>query len=71
MGYNMTTNAYQRTGMYPFNPFAEEWMKAIESLGLKNDDETDNFVQYEVVPKEDRQGQYEAPTLTENEKMKL
>ncbi len=64
----MTTNAYQSTGMYPFNPFAEEWMKAIESLGLKNADETDNFVQYEVVPKEERQGLYNNPTLTNVEK---
>ncbi len=71
LGYNTTTNAYQRTGMYPFNPFNEEWMRAIETLGLKNDDETDKLVQYEVVPKEDSQGRYDNPTLTDCEKKKL
>jgi hypothetical protein len=68
LGYNTTTNAYRRTGMYSSNPFNEEWMWAIETLGLKNDDESDKLVQYEVVPKEERQGRYNNPTLTNVEK---
>jgi hypothetical protein len=62
-------NAYYRTGMHPFNPFCEE--RAIESLGLKNDNEREKLVMYEVVPKEDRQGKYADPILTEVEKKSL
>jgi hypothetical protein len=71
LGYNTTTNAYYRTGMHPFNPFCEEWMRAIESLGLKNDKERDKLVMYEVVPKEDRHGRYAEPKLTSVEKKKM
>jgi hypothetical protein len=71
LGYNTTTNAYYRTGMHPFNPLCEEWMQAIESLGLKNDNEREKLVMYEVVPKEDRQGKYADPILTEVEKKSL
>jgi hypothetical protein len=67
LGYNTTTNgAYQRTGS-----FNEEWMRAIETLGLKNDDESDKLVQYKVVPKEDRQGRYDNPALNNVKKTKL
>jgi hypothetical protein len=71
LGYNTTTNAYYRTGMHPFNPFCEEWIRAIETLGLKNDDERDKLVMFEVVPKEDRNGQYATPVLTASEKLTM
>ena len=34
MGFNNTTNSYERTGMKPFNPFAAAWTEAIETLGM-------------------------------------
>ena len=27
------TNAYERTGLYPFNPFAKAWTNAINTIG--------------------------------------
>jgi hypothetical protein len=52
LGYNNTTNAYERTGIYPLNPFAIGWMEAIDSLGLQEKcDETK--VRYEPIVKSD------------------
>lgn len=32
-GSNVTTSAYQKTGIYPFNPDSSTWAEAIEGLG--------------------------------------
>jgi hypothetical protein len=55
LGYNNTTNAHQRTGIEPFNPFATSWTEAMETLGMRYDDndpsnpEPARKIQYEVV----------------------
>jgi len=46
---NNATNAFRRTGLYPFDPNCESWTTAIETLGLANDDKKGK-VQYEVYP---------------------
>lgn len=50
LGINNTTNAYGRTGAYPFNPFASAWTIAIDTLGLETRDNKSK-VQYNVVLK--------------------
>ena len=34
MGANNSTSAYAKVGLYPFNPFADSWENAIDTLGL-------------------------------------
>lgn len=50
---NNTTNAYERTGIYPFDPECSAWTEAIESLGLAStlDRDEKRAVQYEIRPK--------------------
>jgi hypothetical protein len=50
LGYNNTTNAYERTGIFPLNPFAIGWKEAIDTLGLQEDWE-ENKVRYEPIIK--------------------
>jgi len=38
-GINNATNAFQCTGLYPYNPNCESWSGAIETLGLATDNE--------------------------------
>jgi hypothetical protein len=45
---NNATRAFERTGVYPLNPFAEAWTDAIDGLGCANED--CKTVSYEVVP---------------------
>jgi hypothetical protein len=54
VGCNNTTNAYQRTGVYPLNPYSTAWMEAIETLGLVGEtDELKKQVSYEVCARSD------------------
>ena len=55
LGFNNTTNAYERTGMFPFNPFASAWMDAIETLGTGVEKNEEFRVQYEPFVKKDHQ----------------
>ena len=48
-GLNNATNAFQRTGLYPYNPNCESWSGAINTLGLGNNN-TKGQVQYEIYP---------------------
>jgi hypothetical protein len=50
---NNTTNAYERTGIYPFDPQCLAWTEAIESLGLASSLERDEkrIVQFEIRPR--------------------
>ncbi len=48
-GMNNATNAFKRTGLYPYDPNCESWSHAIETLGLGNDDNKGK-VQYEIYP---------------------
>jgi hypothetical protein len=52
---NNTTSAYEKTGLYPFDPYCWAWTEAIESLGQTSTVVRDEKrkVQYEVYPKED------------------
>ena len=47
---NNATNAFKRTGIYPFNPFAEAWTDAIQSLGQGQ--KPDTGACYEIFPNE-------------------
>ena len=51
-GKNTTTNAYEKTGMYPFYPKCSAWSSAIETLGLASTETRDKQrkVQYEIFP---------------------
>jgi hypothetical protein len=61
---NNATRAYERTGVYPLDPFAEAWADAIDGLGVANEDcET---VSYEIVPRSDKM-----PDLSPDEKQLL
>ena len=51
-GMNNTTNSYERTGMFPFNPYASAWTEAIETLGLGNDENVRAKVQFEIIAKQ-------------------
>jgi len=44
----MQQNAFQRTGLYPYDPNCESWSNAIDTLGLGND--AKGKVQYEIYP---------------------
>ncbi len=46
--HNNATNAFQKTGLYPYDPNCESWSSAIDTLGLGNDDK--GKVQYEIYP---------------------
>ena len=52
---NNTTSAYEKTGLYPFDPNCWAWTEAIESLGQTSTLQRDEKrkVQYEVYPKQD------------------
>jgi hypothetical protein len=65
MGFNNTTNSYERTGMKPFNPFAAAWTEAIETLGTGVITSEKQKVQYEFFAIN------EAPTLLPREKALL
>jgi hypothetical protein len=54
LGLNNTTNAYERTGVFPIDPFASTWTEAIETLGgVENAREREERpkVQYEALAK--------------------
>ena len=36
MGDINATSAYAKVGLYPFNPLADSWENAIDTLGLEN-----------------------------------
>jgi hypothetical protein len=61
---NNATRAYERTGVWPLDPFAEAWMGAIDGLGVANAECT--TVSYEIVPAEEKM-----PNLTPEEKKLL
>jgi len=46
-GINNATNAFQCTGLYPYNPNCKSWSGAINTLGLATDSEKGK-VQYEI-----------------------
>jgi hypothetical protein len=54
---NNATRAYERTGVYPLNPFSEAWTDAIDGLGVANEDCA--TLSYEIVPASEMM-----PTLT-------
>jgi len=60
-GLNSATNAFKRTGLYPYNPNCESWSGAIDTLGLGNND-SKGKVQYEIYP------MLPQKQLTDNEK---
>jgi len=51
LGYNNATNAFLRTGLYPYNPFSEAWTDAIESIGQAQPHSAG--ANYEVFPNKD------------------
>ncbi len=63
LGINTTLTSYERTGVSPFNPFASAWTESIETLGMKEMEETK--VSYEILVKEG------APELSDDEKQVL
>ena len=46
-GINNATNAFQCTGLYPYNPNCESWSGTIDSLGLATDNDKGK-VQYKI-----------------------
>ena len=52
MQSNNTTSAYEKTGIYPFNPKCLAWTEAIESIGQTSTIHRDarQKVRYEFVP---------------------
>jgi hypothetical protein len=61
---NNTTRAFERTGVFPLNPFCEAWTDAIDGLGSGNDDCATRS--YEIVPAEEM-----LPTLCPEEQSLL
>jgi len=59
LGYNNATNAFLRTGLYPYNPFSESWMDAIDSIGQAQ--QHSEGVHYKIFPNKD------LPKLTDAE----
>jgi len=59
LGYNNATNAFLRTGLYPYNPFSESWMDAIDSISQAQ--QRSEGVHYEIFPNKD------LPKLTDAE----
>jgi len=45
---NNATNAFERTGLYPYDPDCESWSGAINTLGLGYSDNNKSKVQYEA-----------------------
>jgi len=45
---NNATNAFERMGLYPYNPDCESWSGAINTLGLGNSNNNKGKVQYEA-----------------------
>jgi hypothetical protein len=62
---NNASRAYERTGVFPLDPFAEAWADAIDGLGAGNDNEC-GTISYEIVPAEEKM-----PNLTPEEKRLL
>ncbi len=60
---NNTTRAFERTGVFPLNPFCEAWTDAIDGLGSGNDECATRS--YEIVPAE------EMPILSREEQSLL
>ncbi len=50
VGVNNTTRAFERTGLFPFNPFSESWTNAINTLGQGQ--MPNAGAQYEIYPNE-------------------
>ena len=67
LGYNNTTNAFERTGLQPFNPFCLAWKEAIDTLGLLQEDKNSKKVHYKVLPKQETS----IPELTDAERKLL
>jgi hypothetical protein len=59
---NNTTRAFERTGVYPLNPFCTAWTDAIDGLGTANQES--KTLSYEIVPST----LDEMPTLSPQEK---
>ncbi len=69
LGLKNTTNAYERTSVFPFDPFALAWTEAIESLGgVENAKEHEHRpkVQYEVLGKKE-----DLPIISDDDKRVL
>lgn len=60
-GCNATTSAYEKTGIYPFNPYSSAWEEAIDSLGCFVEQKGEKVISYEPVLKEVQ------PELSESE----
>ena len=66
IGDNNTTTSYAKTGLYPFNPCADTWEEAINTLGLEQvlDDSVKKVGQWEIKIKTTEEGRSQ---LTEEE----
>lgn len=60
-GCNATTTAYEKTGIYPFNPCSSAWEEAIDSLGCFVEQKGEKLTSYEPVLKQAQ------PELSESE----
>ena len=59
VGANSATNAFKHTELFPYNPHAEAWTEAIQTIG--QGEKLKGGTQYEVFPNKD------CPTLTASE----
>jgi len=59
VGVNSATNTFKRTRLFPYNPHAEAWTEAIQTIG--QGEKPKAGTQYEVFPNKD------CPTLTASE----
>jgi len=63
VGVNNATRAFERTGLFPYNPFAEAWTEAIQTIGQGQ--KPKDGTHYEIFVNEN------LPTLTESESVIL
>jgi len=63
LAVNNATRAFQRTGLFPYNPFAEAWTEAIETIGQGQKPHAGTH--YEIFVNEN------IPNLTESESVVL
>jgi len=63
VGVNNATNAFRRTGLFPYNPFCEAWSDAIDTVGRA--EINDAGAHYEIFPNKN------ASTLSETESKQL
>jgi len=59
VGVNNATRAFERTGLFPYNPFAEAWTEAIQTIGQGQ--KPKEGTHYEIFVNEN------LPTLTKSE----